>query len=124
MLGRMPRGPGRPPKPTSIDDDLMAAVRKALLQVARDLHIPTEQYVHAADGANGPKQAEPRALDLAVLAVKAESALELLAAEQINKTRTHHDSTWEQIGDAFGTSAQSAHVRFGKVSVARTAADR
>lgn len=112
---------GRPPKPTAIDDGLMAAVRKALLQVARDAHIPTARYPNTADDGQTRQRYEPRALDLAVLAVAAEAALEVLAVEQVAKARLHDEVTWEQIGDAFGTSAQSAHVRFGRSRPPRSA---
>jgi len=97
----------------------MDAFRKALLQVARELRVPTDRY--PAPSADDPQRlrSEPRALDLAVLAVHAEAALELLAAEQVAKAREHHGLTWEQIGDAFGTSAQAAHVRFGPRRAAR-----
>ena len=37
----------------------------------------------------------------------------MLAAEQVAKAREHDEVTWEQVGVAFGTTAQSAHVRFG-----------
>ncbi len=108
----MAQGRGRPPKPTAIDGELMAAVRKALLQVARDMNVPVERYPVP----DSPKRtrSEPRALDLAVLAVEVEAALELIAVEQVAKAREHHGLTWEQIGQAFETSAQSSHVRFGR----------
>ena len=40
----MAQGRGRPPKPTAIDDDLMAAARKALLQIAGEMQVPTARY--------------------------------------------------------------------------------
>jgi hypothetical protein len=110
----MAAGRGRPPKPTAIDGELMAAVRKALLQVARDMRVPTRRYPSASGDASSRTRTEPLALDLAVLAVQAEAALEIIAAEQVAKAREHDEHTWEQVGQAFGTSAQSAHVRFGR----------
>src|SRR4051812_15450936 len=101
----MARGPGRPPKPTVIDGELMTAVRKALLQVVRDMQVPTDRYPAPTTEDPSRKRTEPRALDLAVLPVQAEAALELIAAEQVSKARAYDDVTWEQIGDAFGTSA-------------------
>lgn len=97
----------------------MAAVRKALLQVARDIQTPTARYPTTGDDGQVRQRYEPMALDLAVLAVAAEAALEVLAVEQVAKARLHHELTWEQIGDAFGTSAQSAHFRFGRTRPAR-----
>ncbi len=114
----MASGPGRPPKPTAIDGELMAAVRKALLQVAREMSVPTRRYPAASVEAPSRTRTEPRALDLAVLAVQAEAALEIIAAEQVAKAREHDELTWEQVGEAFGTSAQSAHVRFGRTRAA------
>ena len=111
----MATGPGRPPKPTAIDADLMVAVRKALLQVARDLDLPTVYYPAPTPTNPDRLRGEPDALDLAALAVQAEFALELIAADQIAKAREHDGDTWEQIGEALGTSAQSAHVRFAKI---------
>lgn len=106
----MPKRPGRPPKPTTIDGDLLEAVRRALQRLAKERAVPTARYPVTSD----PHRAitQPQALDLAVLAVQAEAALEILAAELVAKARQHDDATWEHIGDAFGTSAQSAHVRF------------
>lgn len=114
----MAPGRGRPPKPTAIDGELMAAVRKALLQVARDMNVPTRRYPSASGDASSRTRAEPRALDLAVLAVQAEAALEIIAAELVAKAREHEELTWEQVGEAFSTSAQSAHVRFGRTRAA------
>ncbi len=110
----MAPGRGRPPKPTAIDGELMAAVRKALLQVARDMSVPTSRYPAASVDTPSRTRTEPRALDMAVLAVQAEAALEIIAGEQVAKAREHDELTWEQVGEAFGTSAQSAHVRFGR----------
>jgi hypothetical protein len=110
----MARRRGRPPKPTAVDDRLLAAVHKALLQVARDVQLPTARYPGPASHEPRRERSEPRALDLAVLAV---------AGEQIHTAREWHDLTWEQIGQALGTSAQSAHVRFGKARPRATGLD-
>jgi len=40
------------------------------------------------------------------------SDLELLAAQQIKSARDHDGVTWEEVGQAFDTTAQSAHTRF------------
>jgi hypothetical protein len=114
----MAPGRGRPPKPTAIDGELMTAVRKALLHVARDVSVPTRRYPAASVDAPSRTRTEPQALDLAVLAVQAEAALEIIAAEQVAKAREHDQLTWEQVGEGFGTSAQSAHIRFGRTRAA------
>ena len=51
---------------------------------------------------------------MAVLALDAQEALEVLAASEVALARDQDEMTWEQVGDAFGTSAQSAHHRFAK----------
>lgn len=54
----------------------------------------------------------PRHLDLAVLAVELGQAMEAIAAEHVTKARESDDVTWEQVGEAFGVTMQSAHARF------------
>ncbi len=49
---------------------------------------------------------------LAVLALEAQEALEVLAAREVALARDQDEMTWEQVGDAFGISTQSAHHRF------------
>ena len=49
---------------------------------------------------------------LAVLALRARDALELLAAEHVNRARELNGVTWEQVGERFDISMQSAHSRF------------
>ncbi len=53
-----------------------------------------------------------RPLDAAVLAITLSQALEVVAAEQVALAREHDGVTWEQVGEAFGISMQSAHSRF------------
>ena len=55
-------------------------------------------------------------LELAVLAVVAREALELIAAEHVERAREFDELTWEQVGERFGTSMQSAHSRFRRRS--------
>jgi len=89
----------------------MDAVRRALMQVARDVHVPVPPQRRLAD-----RPSTTASVELAVLAVRAQSALELLAAEFIDAAREEYGVTWEQVGTALGTSAQSAHTRFRRVS--------
>jgi hypothetical protein len=51
-------------------------------------------------------------LDQAVLAVELSEALEFVACEHVARAHENDGVTWEQIGAAFATSAQSAHERF------------
>ena len=105
----MARGVGRPPRPRSIDPELLEATRRALLQLGKDLRIPTGRY---PDPLTGRARARARPLDLAVLAVQAQEALEVLAAQEVAFAREYDEVTWQQVGDVFGISTQSAHHRF------------
>ena len=51
-------------------------------------------------------------LDQAVLAIELSEALELVAQEHVARAHQEDGATWEQIGIAFATTAQSAHERF------------
>jgi hypothetical protein len=86
------------------------------LQLGKDLGLPSDQYVDS--GSERPRR-RPRPLDLAVLAVEAQEALEVLAAREVALARDQDGLTWEQVGDAFGISTQSAHHRFA-TKAART----
>ena len=88
----------------------MAAVRRGLLQVAGDLRLPRGRYPDAADPSRDAVQPQP--LELAALAIEASQALELIAAEQVERARELDGVTWEQVGLRFGTTMQSAHARF------------
>ncbi len=110
----MARSAGRPPNPTTIDGATMAAVRGALLDVARELKLPRRRYPISKRSKQIVLQPPP--LDLAVLAVKAAQALELVAAEQVARARELDGVSWAQIGDAFGVSTQSAYSRFHRGS--------
>ena len=105
----MSRGVGRPPRPRSIEPRLLESTHRLLLQLGKELALPTGRYLEAgADRA----RSRPRPLDLAVLAIQAQEALEVLAAREVALARDHDGLTWEQVGDAFGISTQSAHHRF------------
>jgi hypothetical protein len=92
----------------------MAAVRRALLDVARELGVPRRRYPDPADPRHSTTQPVP--LELAVLALTARDALDLIAAEHVERARELDGVTWEQIGERFGTSMQSAHSRFRRRS--------
>lgn len=110
----MARTAGRPPNPTVIDGATMAAVRGALLDVARELKLPRRRYLVSKRSKQLVLQPPP--LDLAVLAVKAAQALELVAAEHVARARELDGLSWAQVGDAFGVSTQSAYSRFHRGS--------
>ena len=57
---------------------------------------------------------QPEPLALAVLALQAQEALEVLAAREVALARDQDELTWEQVGEAFGISTQSAHHRFAR----------
>lgn len=92
----------------------MVAVRRALLDLGRDLGLPRGRYPDPSDPKRITLQAEP--LELAVLAIKVRDALELIAAEHVDRARSIDGLTWEQVGERFGTSMQSAHSRFRRTS--------
>ncbi len=102
---------GRPPRPTSIDSDLLMVAHRALLAMGKDLGLTTAAY---RDPSTGRARRRPRPLDLAVLAVEAQEALEVLAAREVAMAREQEGLTWKQVGEAFGISTQSAHHRFAR----------
>jgi hypothetical protein len=108
----MARGPGRPTKPTDFDEATLTAARRALLRVARDVRLPQTRY--PVPTRREPKRtvAQPRHLDVAVLAIELSQAMEWIAGEHVAMARELDGVTWEEVGEAFGISMQSAHHRF------------
>lgn len=49
---------------------------------------------------------------MAVAAARLAAAAERLARSQVAQARAADGLTWEQVGEAFGTTRQSAHERF------------
>lgn len=49
---------------------------------------------------------------VAVAASRLAAAAERLAHAQVTEARASEGLTWEQVGEAFGTTRQSAHERF------------
>ena len=53
-------------------------------------------------------------MDVALHAVRLQEALEFVATQEIVRDRAEDGATWEDVGRAFGVTAQSAHSRFGR----------
>ena len=88
----------------------MRVVRSALVDMARELGLPRGRFPDPDKP--GRLRTQPDPLELAVLALRARDALELLAAENVNRARELNGVTWEQVGERFDISMQSAHSRF------------
>ena len=88
----------------------MRVVRSALVDMARELGLPRGRFPDPDEP--GRLRTQPDPLELAVLALQARDALELLAAENVNRARELNGVTWEQVGERFDISMQSAHSRF------------
>ena len=110
----MRRKAGRPPNPTKIDKATMVAVRGALLDLAHELKVSRGRYPDPTNPAR--KTMQPLPLELAALALDARDALELIAAEHVERARELDGLTWEQVGQRFDISMQSAHSRFRRHS--------
>jgi hypothetical protein len=96
----MPRRPGRPPKADASSID--PTVRVAAVQFL-DALASTRRALRAAP---------PGPLRRAVLAVRLAEALEVIAAEEVDRARTEHHLRWADVGDTFGVRAQTAQARF------------
>ena len=81
------------------------------MQLGKDLDLPRGRY---PEPSTGRVRSRPEPLPLAVLALQAQEALEVLAAREVGLARDQDELTWEQVGEAFGISTQSAHHRFAK----------
>lgn len=93
--------PGGRPRRTSTAD-------KAADDAAR-------RVVNELVAANRSRRGSPQAsghLLVAVTASRLAAAAERLARDSVTKAREADGLTWEQIGEAFGTTRQSAHERF------------
>jgi hypothetical protein len=111
----MAKGPGRPPRPTEFDEATLAAARSALLDAGRQLRLPQVRTPSPTRREPNRTVLAPRPLDLAVLALELGQALEAVAAEHVSRARDG-GVTWEQVGEAFGITMQSAHSRFRALS--------
>ncbi len=92
----------------------MVAVRAALLTLAHELNVSRGRYPDPTNPAR--KTTQPQPLELAALALDARDALDLLAAEYVERARQIDGLTWEQVGERFDISMQSAHSRFRRRS--------
>jgi hypothetical protein len=108
----MARGPGRPAKRTDFDEATLTAARRVLLEVARQLRLPQTTYAGPTRRAPRRTAAQPKHLDLAVLAIELSQAMEWIAGEHVALARELDGATWEDVGEVFGISMQSAHHRF------------
>ena len=94
---------GRPRRISKRDKDAEPFVRRAVEELASVLKrqrnsagtSPTSQH-----------------LLLAVSAARLAAEADRLAQVHVNVARETEGVTWEQVGDAFGTTRQSAHERF------------
>ena len=77
-------------------------VRKAAEEIL-DLLAPTRRAVAAAP--SGPFRRS-------VLAVRLAEALEVLAAEEVERVRLARSMRWADVGEAFDVTPQTAHTRF------------
>jgi len=77
-------------------------VRKAAEEILDQL-APTRRAIAAAP--SGPFRRS-------ILAVRLAEALEVLAAEEIERLRATRSLRWADIGDAFDVTPQTAHTRF------------
>ena len=103
---------GRPPKQTKFDKSTLTAARTALLDAARELQLPLVRYPTPTRREPGRTVLQPRHLDLAVLAIELSQAIAWVAGEHVAGAREHDGATWEDVGEAFRMTSQSAHHRF------------
>ena len=95
---------GRPPRSSTPDKDADALVRKLIDELAFRMRRGTRQIGNAT--------ANSRHLALAVTAARIAAAADRLARTHVALARDKEGVTWEQVGEAFGTTRQSAHERF------------
>lgn len=96
---------GRPRKATDRDRSAEELVRRAIQELAAQSR---SRRKHAGDTTDA---SSPHLL-LAVSAARLAAAADRLARDHVRLAREVEGATWEQVGDAFGTTRQSAHERF------------
>ena len=95
---------GRPRRVSKQDDPVDEMVRGAVEQLA----------IASGRRSTRKQDAEPSGhLLFAVTAARFAAAADRIAHAYVTKAREDDGVTWEQVGEAFGTSRQSAHERFG-----------
>lgn len=99
---------GRPPRTTTPDKEADALVRKMVDDLTLDGRRRNRQ----------PRQDETDSPHLlrAVTAARLAAAADRLAHQHVALARNQEGATWEQVGEAFGTTKQSAHERFRTVA--------
>jgi hypothetical protein len=96
----MPGGrPRRTSTPDSVADDAVRSAVDHLLATVRP-------------GRKGTTSEPSRHLLVAIAASRLATAAERLARAEVAEARAADGLTWGQIGEAFGTTRQSAHERF------------
>jgi hypothetical protein len=95
---------GRPPRKSAPDKEADALVRK----MVDDLAFDTRQR----NRRRGQGKTDSHHLLVAVTAARIAAAADRLAHTHVALARDQEGATWEQVGEAFGTTKQSAHERF------------
>ena len=93
---------GRPPRTSIPDKDADALVQRIVDDLASRRRSPL----------HGDAPTNSRHLVLAVAAARVAAAADRLAHTHVALAREKEGATWEQVGEAFGTTRQSAHERF------------
>ena len=102
--------PGRPRRPSTPDKAADTIVRNALDELAASVRAQARQRHHTLESDH---------LLLAVSATRIAAAADRMARAHVTLARDTDGVTWDQIGDAFGTTRQSAHERFRVADSAR-----
>jgi hypothetical protein len=94
---------GRPRRTSKRDKDAEPLVRRAV-----------EELATVIKRQRRPSDASPASehLLLAVSAARLAAEADRVAQAHVTLARKTEGATWEQVGEAFGTSRQSAHERF------------
>lgn len=95
---------GRPPRTSVSDKDADTLVRKVVDELAFAMRHRNRQRADATTSSHH--------LALAVTAARIAAAADRLAHTHVALARDKEGVTWEQVGEAFGTTRQSAHERF------------
>jgi len=95
---------GRPPRTSTPDKDADALVHKLIDELTFRMRRGTRR--------TGSPTTDSHHLALAVTAARIAAAADRLAHTHVTLARHKEGVTWEQVGEAFGTTRQSAHERF------------
>ncbi len=100
--------PGGRPRRTSAPDSAADAIARRAIEDLAGAEARRRQTTTRNRLASTPSGHLLRA----VLAARVAAAAERLARAEVAKARETDGLTWEQVGEAFGTTKQSAHERF------------